>query len=106
MRGWLRLWIALTLIWLIGLAAFAWMTWPPAPPPPGTWVPPAYAVPVPDPVRDALLHQREMVHLVAALAILPPVGVLLLAAAARLATLTELRLHGHYSTADYSLFGS
>ena len=73
MRGWLRLWIALTIVWLIGIVAFAWMRWPPS------WIPPSYAIPV----RDAGTLQREMVARVAALAILPPIGMLLLAALVR-----------------------
>ncbi len=93
MRGWLRLWTALTIFWLIGIAAFAWRTWPQTPP--DTWTPPAYAVPVVDDpaqqrvlnhqrdVRVARLQQRELVDLVAAPAILPPVGMLLLAAMVR-----------------------
>lgn len=72
-RGWLRLWIALTIIWLIGVATFAWINWPP------DWIPPAYAVPV----QNAATLQRDMVRRVIALAILPPVGMLLLAAMAR-----------------------
>ena len=73
MRGWLRLWIALTIVWLIGVAVFAWTNWPP------DWIPPAYAIPV----RDPGTLQREMARRVAALAILPPVGMLLLAVMAR-----------------------
>jgi hypothetical protein len=73
MRGWLRLWISLTIVWLIGVAIFARMKWPPS------WIPPAYAIRV----RDAGTLQRETAGRVAALAILPPVGMLLSAAMAR-----------------------
>ena len=86
MKGWLRLWIALTIIWLVGLAAYTWMTWPAA----GVWIPPDYAIPKDsvDAVRVAhlralRLRHSELMPLLPTLVVLPPAAILSLGLLAR-----------------------